>query len=88
MTIGAVIPAEILTRTDLPIYVKLIYGRVSVLLDRHASLTLTTDELAGQCGITHRQAAKSLRYLVALELIRFHRSLDDRNTIHVFQKMK
>ena len=80
MNTGAVIPAEILSRTDLPIYVKLVYG--------HGSLVLTTEELATQCGITPRQAAKSLRYLVMLELIRFHRSLDDRKSIHVFQKMK
>ena len=72
MNTGAVIPAEILSRTDLPIYVKLVYGRMTVLLERHGS----------------RQAAKSLRYLVMLELIRFHRSLDDRKSIHVFQKMK
>ena len=89
MNTGAVIPAEILSRTDdLPIYVKLVYGRMSVLLERHGSLVLTTEELANQCGITPRQAAKSLRYLVMLELIRFHRSLDDRRLIHVFQKMK
>lgn len=78
MNIGAVIPAEILSRTDLPIYVKLVYGRMTILLERHGSLVLTTEELANQCGITQRQAAKSLRYLVMLELIQFHRSLGDR----------
>ena len=57
MNIGAVIPAEILSRTDLPIYVKLVYGRMTVLLERHGSLVLTTEELANQCGITPRQAA-------------------------------
>ena len=88
MNTGAVIPAEILSRTNLPIYVKIVYGRMTVLLERHGSLVLTTEELATQCGITPRQAAKSLRYLVMLELIRFHRSLDDRKSIHVFQKMK
>lgn len=88
MNVGAIIPAEILSRTELPIYVKLVYGRVSVLLEQHGSLVLTTDELATQCGITSRQTAKSLRYLVTLELIRFHRSLEDRKSIHVFQKMK
>lgn len=88
MNTGAVIPAEILSRTDLPIYVKLVYGRMTVLLERHGSLVLTTEELATQCGITPRQAAKSLRYLVMQELIRFRRSLDDRRSIHVFQKMK
>lgn len=35
MNTGAVIPAEILSRTDLPIYVKLVYGRMTVLLERH-----------------------------------------------------
>lgn len=85
MKTGAIIPLEILERTDLPICVKLVYGRVFVLLGKCGSVVLTTVELAEQCGITQRQAAKFLRYLVSLGLIRFHRSLEDRNSIHVFQ---
>ena len=86
MKSGAVIPMEILTRADLPAPVKLVYGRMVVLLANRGSLVLTTEELAKQCGLPPRQAAKSLRYLVTLKLIRFHRSLSDRNTIHVFQR--
>lgn len=88
MNIGAVIPVEILSRTDLPIYVKLVYGRMIVLLEQHSSFVVTTDELASQCGLSRHQAAKSLRYLVVLEQIPFHRSLDDHKSIHIFQKMK
>ena len=86
MSSNAMIPAEILCRQDLPIYVKIVYGYVYALLQQCPSFVLTTAELAERCGITNRQAAKSLRYLVWLELICFHRSLEDRNKIHVFQK--
>lgn len=85
MKTGAIIPLEILMRTDLPMYVKLAYGRVFVLIERSGAAVLTTDELAGQCGMTRREAAKSLRHLVSLGLIRFHRSLDDKSCIHVLQ---
>lgn len=84
MNTGAVIPEEILVKKDLPIYVKLVYGRVAVLLEQHGSVILSTDELAVQCSITCHQAAKSLRYLVMLGLIHFHRSLEDHNKIYVF----
>ena len=76
MKAGAIIPQKIVENSDLPCYVKIVYGRVFV---------LTTDELAKQCGITRREAAKSLRYLVSLGLIRFHRSLENRSYIHVIQ---
>ena len=49
--IGAVIPHEILSRTDLPLSVKLVYGRVAVILRRSGYAVLTTGELAGECGI-------------------------------------
>ena len=80
--IGAVIPHEILSRTDLPLYVKL------VILRRSGYAVLTTGELAGECGIRHGLARKALRYLVMLGLIRFHRSLTDHNAIHVFQQIR
>lgn len=86
--IGAVIPHEILSRTDLPLYVKLVYGRVAVILRRSGYAVLTTGELAGECGIRHGLARKALRYLVMLGLIRFHRSLTDHNAIHVFQQIR
>ena len=38
-----------------------------------------------RCKRTRREAAKSLRYLVSLGLIRFHRSLKNRSYIHVIQ---
>ena len=76
--IGAVIPHEILSRTDLPLYVKLVYGRVAVILRRSGYAVLTTGGLA----------RKALRYLVMLGLIRFHRSLTDHNAIHVFQQIR
>ena len=81
--IGAVIPHEILSRTDLPLYVKLVYGRVAVILRRSGYAVLTTGELAGECGIRH-----GLARLVMLGLIRFHRSLTDYNAIHVFQQIR
>lgn len=43
--IGAVIPHEILSRTDLPLFVKLVYGRVAVILRRSGYAVLTTGEL-------------------------------------------
>lgn len=87
MKIGAVIPVEILSRADLPTYVKLVYGRMLVLLERRHSLNLTTEELATQCSITPRQAAKALRYLVMLKVIHFRRSSDDCKIIHIFLKI-
>ena len=86
--IGAIIPHEILSRTDLPLYVKLVYGRVAVILRRSGYAVLTTGELAGECGIRHGFARKALRYLVMLGLIHFHRSLTDHNAIHVFQQIR
>ena len=59
MNTGAVIPAEILSRPDLPIYVKLVYGRMTVLLERHGSLVLTTEELATQCGRGSARAGRA-----------------------------
>ncbi len=86
--IGAVIPHEILSRTDLPLYVKLVYGRVAVILRRSGYAVLTTGELAGECGIRHGLARKALRYLVMLGLIRFHRSPADHDAIHVFLQIR
>ena len=86
--IGAVIPHEILSRTDLPLYVKLVYGRVAVILRRSGYAVLTTEELAGECGIRHGLARKALRYLVMLGLICFHRSPADHNAIHVFLQIR
>ena len=84
MKAGAIIPQKIVENSDLPCYVKIVYGRVFVITSETGSAVLTTDELAKQCGITRREAAKSLRYLVSL-LIRFHRSLENRSYIHVIQ---
>ena len=84
MKAGAIIPQKIV-ENDLPCYVKIVYGRVFVITSKTGSAVLTTDELAKQCGITRREAAKSLRYLVSLGLIRFHRSLENRSYIHVIQ---
>lgn len=86
--ISAIIPAAVLSRIDLPMYVKLVYGRVVVLISRTGKAVVTTQQLAESCGISNRQAAKSLRYLVSLGLIRFHRSLENHSTIHVFQLKK
>lgn len=85
MKAGAIIPQKIVENSDLPCYVKIVYGRVFVITSKTGSAVLTTDELAKQCGITRREAAKSLRYLVSLGLIRFHRSLENRSYIHVIQ---
>lgn len=54
MNTGAVIPAEILSRTDLPIYVKLVYGRMTVLLERH-----------GFAGSDHGRAGEPMRHHAA-----------------------
>jgi hypothetical protein len=80
------IPREILEQPDLPVQVKLVYGRVAVLIGKTGSAVLTMDELARQCGITRRQAAKSLPYLVTLGLVRPHESLSGRGLLRVFQK--
>ena len=58
MNIGAVIPVEILSRTDLPIYVKLVYGRMIVLLEQYCSFVVTTDELASQCGLSRQSSGE------------------------------
>ena len=50
--IGAVIPHEILSRTDLPLYVKLVYGRVAVILRRSGYAVLTTGDLV-MLGLIH-----------------------------------
>jgi|GEM_PF-3511111 predicted transcriptional regulator len=86
MKAEVLIPREILEQPDLPIHVKLVYGRVAVLIEKTGSAVLTTDELARQCGITRRQAAKSLPYLVTLGLVRPHESLSGRGLLRVFQK--
>ncbi len=86
MKTEVLIPQEILERPDVPIHVKLVYGRVAILLGKRGSAVLTTDELARQCGITRRQAAKSLPYLVTLGLVRPHESLSGRGLLRVFQK--
>lgn len=83
---SVMIPREILERADLPPYVKLVYGRVAVLIGRTGTAILTTDELARQCGITRRQAAKALPELVKLNLVRRHESLSGSGLLRVFQQ--
>ena len=86
MKSSVMIPREILERADLPPHVKLVYGRVAVLIGRTGSAILTTDELARQCGITRRQAAKALPELVKLNLVRRHESLSGSGLLRVFQQ--
>ncbi len=83
---SVMIPREILERADLSPYVKLVYGRVAVLIGRTGSAILTTDELARQCGITRRQAAKALPELVKLDRVRRHESLSGSGLLRVFQQ--
>lgn len=83
---SVMIPPEILERADLPPHVKLVYGRIAVLIGRTGSVVLTTDELARQCGITRRQTAKALPELVTLNLVRSHESLSGSGLLRVFQQ--
>ncbi len=83
---SVMIPREVLERADLPPHVKLVYGRIAVLIERTGSAILTTDELARQCGITRRQAAKALPELVKLNLVRRHESLSGSGLLRVFQQ--
>ena len=85
---GAFIPAEILEREDLPPPIKLVYGRVSVLIGKGESAVLTTDELARQCGLSRRQAAKALPYLAELKLVQPHESLAGHGLLRVFRKVQ
>ena len=80
------IPLEVLSQQELPLYVKLVYGRIAVLIGKTGSAILTTDELARQCGITRRQAAKALPELVKLNLVRRHESLSGSGLLRVFQQ--
>lgn len=83
---SVMIPRDVLERADLPPHVKLVYGRIAVLIGRTGSAILTTDELARQCGITRRQAAKALPELVKLDLVRRHESLSGSGLLRVFQQ--
>ncbi len=83
---SVMIPQEILERADLSPCVKLVYGRVAVLIGKTGTAILTTDELARQCGITRRQAAKALPELVKLNLVRRHESLSGSGLLRVFQQ--
>ena len=83
---SVMIPREVFERADLPPHVKLVYGRIAVLIERTGSAILTTDELARQCGITRRQAAKALPELVKLNLVRRHESLSGSGLLRVFQQ--
>lgn len=85
---GAFIPAEILEREDLPPHIKLVYGRVSVLIGKGESAVLTTDELARQCGLSRRQAAKALPYLAELKLVQPYESLAGHGLLRVFRKVQ
>ncbi len=86
MKTGVVIPPDILERADLSAHVKLVYGRVALLVGRTGSAILTTDELARQCGITRRQAANALPELVKLGLVHPHGSLSGNGLLRVFQR--
>ena len=83
---SVMIPRDVLERADLPPHVKLVYGRIAVLIGWTGSAILTTDELARQCGITRRQAAKALPELVKLNLVRRHESLSGSGLLRVFQQ--
>ena len=45
------IPLEVLSQQDLPLYVKLVYGRIACMLGKNDRVVMTTDEIAMQCGI-------------------------------------
>lgn len=52
------IPLEILSQQDLPLCVKLVYGRIACMLGKNDRVVMTTDEIAMQCGITRPQCGK------------------------------
>ena len=79
------IPLEILSQQELPLYVKLVYGRIACMLGKNDRVVMTTDEIAMQCGITRRNAAKALPELARLELVRRHESLDGRGLLRIFE---
>ena len=80
------IPQEILSRQELPLYVKLVYGRIACMLGKNDRVVMTTDEIAMQCGITRRNAAKALPELARLELVRRHESLDGHGLLRIFER--
>lgn len=80
------IPLEILSQQDLPLYVKLVYGRIACILGKNDRVVMTTDEIAMQCGITRRNAAKALPELARLELVKHHESLDGRGLLRIFER--
>ena len=80
------IPLEVLSQQDLPLYVKLVYGRIACMLGKNDRVVMTTDEIAMQCGITRRNAAKALPELVRLELVKHHESLDGRGLLRIFER--
>ena len=79
------IPLEILNQQDLPFYVKLVYGRVAYMLGKNNRVIMTTDEIAMQCGISRRNAAKALPELARLGLVKPHESLDGHGLLRVFE---
>ncbi|WP_288594275.1 hypothetical protein [uncultured Victivallis sp.] len=80
------IPLEVLSQQKLPLYVKLVYGRIACRLGKNDRVVMTTDEIAMQCGITRRNAAKALPELVRLELVKHHESLDGRGLLRIFER--
>lgn len=88
MKSALLIPNAILERQDLPPHIKLVYGRVAILIAKSGSAVLTTDELARQCGISRRQTAKALPELVKLGLVIPHNSLSGSGLLRVFQSIK
>lgn len=82
------VPAEILSRQDLPLYIKIVYGRIAYLLSKNDRVIMTTDEIAMQCGITRRNAAKALPELAKLGLVKPHESLDGHGLRRILERQE